>query len=172
MFESAQKKWKVRAFKAWDAIPMVEGINSSRIAQDTSIELPWTIDNAKWWIDFVQDCANQNPVPEVHFAIEVDGNLAGSIGLVNIDCHKAELGYWLSDRYAGNGIMTEVVTKILDYAYQKLGLVRVYAPIFKHNQASIRILEKNGFECEGVLKAYFKKHNKYVDALCYAKVCM
>lgn len=161
---------KLRPFSPDDAEEFCLGINTQTIGRDTTIPLPWDIDSIKWWIGFVNDCAKRFPVTELHFVIEKDGNLIGSIGIINIDVHKAEIGYWLKDEYAGKGIMTKAVGLAVDHALQKMNLKRIFAPILPHNKASARVLEKNGFEKEGVLRKFYLKDGKYVDAICYAKI--
>ncbi|MCE3233544.1 MAG: GCN5-related N-acetyltransferase [Rickettsiaceae bacterium] len=163
-------KFKMRNFEASDAAAMVAGLNTPTIERDTTIELPWKLESVSWWISFILDAAKREPISERHFIIEVDGKLAGSIGIINIDGHRGEIGYWLSDEYAGRGIMTEAVGEMVNYCIEDLGLVRIFAPVLTHNKASCRVLEKNGFELEGTLNKYYKKNGKYIDALCYAKV--
>jgi ribosomal-protein-alanine N-acetyltransferase len=168
--EIVKDKFKMRPFAASDAMAFVAGLNNETVARDTTIELPWGLESAQWWISFITDAALKKPVPEQHFVIEIDGMLAGSIGLINIDGHKGEIGYWLLDSYAGKGIMTEVVAEMVKFGLDELGLVRIFAPVLSHNKASGRVLEKNGFELEGTLRKFYNKKGKYIDALCYAKV--
>lgn len=166
----AKEKLKLRSFGEQDIMPFVTGINTKTIERDTTIRLPCTIGGAAWWISFIQDAEKRNPLPEKHFVIEVDEQFAGSIGIINIDEHKGELGYWLVDQHVGKGIMTQAVATMVDYAINELKLVRIFAPVLPHNRASARVLEKNGFIYEGTLKKYYKKDGKYVNALCYAWV--
>ena len=74
----------------------------------------------------------------------------GSIGLKNIDLinKKADLGYWIGEEYWGRGIATECVRLIINYAFSSsdLGLREVIAYVFPENNASIRVLEKNGIK--------------------------
>jgi len=170
MVEIKTDSFKLRPFQSEDAEVFHLGINTNRIARDTTIPLPWSLDSVKWWIGFINDAATRQPITELHFVIEVEGNLAGSIGIINIDGHKCEIGYWLKEEYAGRGIMTKVVKLVIEHAFEKLRLKRIFAPILPHNKASAKVLENNGFQMEGVLKSFYLKDGKYIDALCYAKV--
>jgi len=49
-------------------------------------------------------------------------------------------------------------------------LVRITAHVFTFNVASARVLEKNGFVCEGVHRKQFLKDGRFLDARCYARV--
>lgn len=170
MVEIKSDKFKLRPFRDEDAQEFYLGINTSQIDRDTTIPMPWERDSISWWIGFINDAATRTPLPELHFVIEIDGELAGSIGIINVDVHKCEIGYWLKEKYSRKGIMTEAVKLITDYAFTKMKLKRIFAPVLTHNKGSAIVLEKNGFEMEGVLRKFYLKHGKYVDALCYAKV--
>lgn len=170
MVEIAQSDFKMRPFKSSDAMAFVTGLNTKTIARDTTISLPCNIETAKWWIAFITDAASKKPVSEEHFVIDIDGVLIGSIGIINIQEHKGELGYWLVDKYAGKGIITRAVKQMVNHCFNVLNLNRIFAPVLPHNKASAKVLEKNGFELEGILRKYFKKDGQYVDALCYSLV--
>ena len=170
MVEINSGSFKLRPFRKEDAEIFHMGINTTRIERDTTIPVPWALDSVIWWIGFITDAAARTPLTELHFVIEVEGELAGSIGIINIDVHKAEIGYWLKEEYAGKGIMTNVIKLVADQAFEKLNLKRLFAPVLTHNKASAKALEKNGFLMEGVLKSFYLKNGKYIDAFCYAKV--
>jgi ribosomal-protein-alanine N-acetyltransferase len=170
MVEIFAGDFRLRPFTNEDAEVFHKGINSPRIGRDTTIPLPWAVDSILWWIGFISAAAQKMPLSEIHFVIEVDGKLAGSIGVINIDGHKCEIGYWMQEEYEGKGIMTKVVGLVSDYAFDTLKLKRLFAPILTHNKASGRVLEKNGFQMEGTLRKFYLKDGEYIDALCYAKV--
>jgi len=169
MTEITTSRFKLRPFATTDSLAFTNKINTKTIARDTTIPLPWGYDNVCWWIAFITKAANERPPSELHFVIEIDGEMAGSIGYINVVGHRGELGYWLEDKYFGQGIMTEVVGVVTDHLAKKLNVKRIFAPILPHNKASSRVLEKNGFLFEGTLKKYYYKDSKYIDALCYAK---
>ena len=162
--------FKLRSFRNEDAEAFHLAINTQSIARDTTIIIPWSLDNIRWWIGFINDAAAKRPLTEQHFIIEIEGELAGSIGIINIEGHKCEIGYWLKDQYSGRGIMTKIVGLVSDYIFINLRLKRIFAPVLTHNKASVKLLENNGFLMEGVLKSFYFKDGKYIDALCYAKV--
>jgi ribosomal-protein-alanine N-acetyltransferase len=82
--------------------------------------------------------------------------LVGGVTLSNIRRRAAQfanLGYWMGQRYAGKGLMTEAVATLLPFAFERLGLHRIHAAFLPHNMASRRVLEKNGFREEGYVLA-------------------
>lgn len=81
---------------------------------------------------------------------------------------NAEIGYWIGEPYWGKGYATEAVILLVDYAFQELDLLRVYAYIFEYNTASMRVLEKVGFEKEAIIKSSIIKEGKVFDEHLYS----
>ena len=66
--------------------------------------------------------------------------------------------------------MSKVIKEVVNYGFRELKLKRISAKVFPFNKASMRVLEKNNFKFEGILKKEEKKGDKYIDAHVYAKV--
>ena len=66
--------------------------------------------------------------------------------------------------------MTRAVRAASDWALDEYQLTRVFAMIFSHNVGSIRVLEKAGFEREGIMRRSAIKNGVILDQLLYAKV--
>ncbi len=95
-------------------------------------------------------------------AITVDGYIAGSIGILpkeDVYRKSLEIGYFLGENYWGKGIATIAVSLLLDYICNKFDVVRIYAEVFEHNTASMKVLEKNGFHLEGIREKSVVKNN-------------
>jgi len=128
---------------------------------------PYTPADARRWIKYITAVT-----PETNFAIDVNGEAVGGIALVlqsDVERCSAEVGYWLSEQYWGRGIATAALTAITEYAFKHLNLTRVFAIPFAHNEASIRVLEKAGYACEGRLRRSAIKDEVVLDQLMYAK---
>ncbi|WP_206922718.1 GNAT family N-acetyltransferase [Alicyclobacillus suci] len=80
------------------------------------------------------------------------------------------LGYSLDQAQNGRGYTTEAVRLVVDYAFQVLKLHRIEAGVMPHNSASIRVLEKSGFEKEGLSKKNVLINGKWEDHLHFAIV--
>jgi 8-oxo-dGTP diphosphatase len=79
-----------------------------------------------------------------------DGQLMGCIGLIRTPgADEAELGYWLGREFWGYGYATEAVRRLIDHAFSALGLKRILASAVPTNEASHRVLEKNGLRAIG-----------------------
>lgn len=107
------------------------------------------------------------------FAVVVNGNAVGSIGLVAKDDvyrKSMEIGYWLGEEFWGRGIITEAVHAVSDYAFTSFDIIRLYADVFDWNTASMRVLEKNGYVREARLSKAVVKDGMIADVILYAKV--
>ncbi|MEX0859623.1 MAG: GNAT family protein, partial [Cucumibacter sp.] len=81
---------------------------------------------------------------------------------------SANLGYWMSVKYAGRGLMTRAVGALLPFVFNELRLHRLEAACLPHNLASIRVLEKNRFRKEGLAENYLLINGKWQDHLLFA----
>ncbi len=94
--------------------------------------------------------------------------LVGAIGLeVSKQHNRAELGYWIGKFYWNRGFATEAAQAVLEYAFNELGLARVYASHFKRNPASGRVMQKAGMRREGRLRRHIRKWGRYMDLEIY-----
>ncbi|MCG1028999.1 GNAT family N-acetyltransferase [Virgibacillus halodenitrificans] len=95
---------------------------------------------------------------------------AGTLGLNNLSLwsKKAELGYELHPNYWNQGIITEAARSVLNYAFSELALVRMGAVTYPQNIASIAVLEKLGFQKEGLLRRYLYQNNQSHDAYIFS----
>ena len=72
--------------------------------------------------------------------------------------------------YWGRGVATEIVRVLTERAFAMPGVVRVFAGVHADNRASMRVLERNGFEREGLLRKNRSKAGRAIDSVIYAKI--
>lgn len=107
------------------------------------------------------------------FAITAGDALAGSIGVFrreNIHARTAELGYYIGEPYWDRGLATGAARQVCNYIFEHTDIVRIFAEPFAHNIASCRVLEKAGFQLEGILRSNAVKNGKVLDMKLYALV--
>lgn len=81
------------------------------------------------------------------------------------------LGYWLAEEFWGQGLMSEAVETVTDYAFNKLGYEIITADCYPHNHGSRRVLEKCGFIHEGTLHEATVIYNGDIyDLECFYKL--
>jgi len=129
---------------------------------------PYTVEEARLWIG-----VHRGISPTNNFAIEVDGKVAGGIGMDPLEGERritAVFGYWLGRAYWGRGIATAACAAFTDYAMNERGFVRLEAAVYAPNVASMRVLEKCGYTCEGTMRKAIVKRGELLDAYLYAKI--
>ena len=101
------------------------------------------------------------------------GQLLGGISFGHVRrgvAQSAMMGYWMGQRYAGKGIMTQAVPLALNQAFGPLGFRRIEAGCIPRNIASIKVLEQNGFIREGFARQYLCIAGVWEDHFLYAKL--
>jgi len=153
----------LRPFTLDDAPDVKRLAGAREVALNTlHIPHPYPDGAAEAWIE------KHGKGPEVTFAIEAKGQLAGAIGLVLDPTHdRAELGYWIGMPFWGRGYATEAGRAIVRVGFEEHGLNKIFAHVFKRNPASARVLQKIGMRSEGMLRQHLKKWDEYVDVECY-----
>ena len=138
-----------------DAVSAAKHANNKVISENTlAIPHPYTEESAKEWIESI------NWETDYVWAIKESGKneMIGAIGLHSIKPEfKAELGYWLGEEFWGSGYMTEAARSVVEYARTEMNLIRLDTGVFTHNEGSRRVLQKVGFENEGLRKKFQKR---------------
>ena len=102
-----------------------------------------------------------------------DNVLVGGLTLANVrrGCAQAcSLGYWMGQNYARRGYMTAAVRAVVPFAFETLRLHRIEAACIPGNLASIRLLDKTGFQREGFARQYLCIDGVWQDHLLYARL--
>jgi RimJ/RimL family protein N-acetyltransferase len=160
----------VRDWRRDDAEALARHANSRAIWRNLRDRFPhpYTLAHARDWIGGILD----EPKRTV-FAIEVDGEATGGIGLhTGSDVHRlsAEIGFWLGEAAQGRGIATDAVRAVTEWGFAELGLRRIHGQVFAWNPASVRVLEKAGYVLEGRLRNAVVKDGEVVDLFVLAAV--
>jgi len=161
-------EFKLRAWSLDDVESLVKYANNINVANNLTNQFPnpYHFDDGK---RFIQKALKD--MPGRIFAIEVNGEAAGGIGIFqqsDIHVKNMELGYWLAEIYWGKGIMSEAVKQIVEYGFKTFRIDRIYAKPFGTNIASHKVLEKAGFKLEGKFEKTIFKNGEYLDELIYA----
>jgi ribosomal-protein-alanine N-acetyltransferase len=78
---------------------------------------------------------------------------------------KTEIGFKLARKYWRKGYMSEALVAMLDYMYHNFDINRVQALVDPRNPASFLLLEKHGFQREGLLRDYEFERGGFVDLI-------
>ncbi len=99
-----------------------------------------------------------------------DRGLMGGVTLSNVRrgvAQAASMGYWIGERFARQGYMTEAVSAVVEFAFEELGLHRIEAACLPQNDASRQLLLKVGFSQEGYARQYLRINGKWQDHLLF-----
>ncbi|HEY5425301.1 MAG TPA: GNAT family protein [Candidatus Tumulicola sp.] len=162
---------RLRRYRAEDALAICGVADDALVSRwmTRAFPYPYTQRDADEWVAAVTDGSRDG-----HFAIEVDGALAGGIGFDRLDGERsgtATFGYWLGRAYWGRGIGTDAARALSDYALHSQGLRRLEASVFAQNIASAKVLEKCGFRREGALRDFYvDRSGAACDALVFGRL--
>ena len=163
--EITLEKWKKE-----DAYDLMRICNETdRTYLSNRLPYPYTEENASWWLNMVSENEGKRGIFR---SVRVDGEIVGNITVEqkeDVFVKDAELGYLLLPRMWARGIMSEAVRRICEIAFEELDIVRITGQVYEPNAASRRILEKNGFELEGILKKAVFKEGKIWNLCVYGK---
>jgi len=97
------------------------------------------------------------------------GNI--KLGLINIENKTADISYFIGDRnYWNKGIATEAIKQIIILAKKKFKLKKLQAGHWKKNIASRKVLLKNKFKLEGILKSQIQTKKGRIDRYLYGLI--
>lgn len=129
------------------------------------------VSSIKEFISYVRSKPEERS--EFAYSIRKNDELVGLIDIKTTDLlsKKTEIGYWLSEDFQRQGIMTRSVQRICEYAFNDLNLNRVQIKCATGNMASKNIAKKLGFKLEGIERdGELLSNNEYVDLEIYSKL--
>lgn len=106
----------------------------------------------------------------IRWGIEFQGELIGSCGFArwNRAWHNCMLGYELAPAFQQRGLMQEALSSILTHGFAEMQLHRVVAEIHHQNPASLKLVQKLGFQYEGVHREVGMWGGRWHDLDCYS----
>ncbi len=105
------------------------------------------------------------------FAITYNGELVGVMGLTpQVDVYRksVEIGYWIGEPFWNKGIGTGALQLTIQHVWRSLEANRIFCGVYEYNIASMKILEKCGFQKEGIAQKAVFKNNQFWDLHRYA----
>ena len=160
----------LRELKMEDAQDLVAAINNKKVLDNLrdGIPYPYTEKDAE---EFITAMRSADKNKQYVFAIACEGKAIGCVSVLrkdNVHHLTGELGYYIAEPYWGKGITTEAVRLIRDYIFENTDIVRIFADPYSYNEASCRVLEKAGFQYEGLLRQNAIKNGLLMDMKMYA----
>ena len=146
IFETAHLR--VRKFEAEDAGKLYENHLEPEVLQWIPNESYGSLEEAEGAVAFFADRANKGKLPYV-LAVELKatGELVGDTGINEVEGkpEDVEIGYTICKNHSGRGYATELLGAMTEYVGLTLGCSALYGRVMRGNDASVRVLEKNGY---------------------------
>jgi RimJ/RimL family protein N-acetyltransferase len=163
-------KVNLRRVQKSDADSIAENANDALVTQYLFTPYPYTVVDA---LDFIASShrmhRNNTSYP---FGIEhkEERKIIGTIGLYRVDHvnRNAEVGFWLGRKYWRQGMTSEAINLILDFAFNERDFHRIYARVMHPNTASLKLLDKLGFTKEGTMRQAVYRDNEWLDFVWFA----
>lgn len=160
----------IREWIISDAGELAQMLNNKKILDNLrdGLPYPYTTQDAK---EYITAMLAADKTKTFAFAIIAENKVVGSIGVFrceNIHFRTAEMGYYIGEPYWGNGIMTSAVRQVCEYVFANTDIIRIFAEPFAYNIASCRVLEKAGFQFEGLLRKNAVKNGVVLDMKMYS----
>lgn len=157
----------LRTFTIQDVPLKVEWINDSENNEFLHYNIPLSVEETKKWFE------NKDPNNRLDCTIEWDGVPVGVVGLLQIDSTNCKAEYYITvgnRAYKRKGIALQATKLILQYAFETLGLKKVYLNVDEKNVAACRLYEKAGFKCEGIFVEDMLFKGKWINRRRYAVI--
>lgn len=162
----------IREWRIEDKSDLAVMLNNKNILNNLrdGLPYPYTEKDAE---EYITAMLSADKTKTFAFAIVVNNVVIGSIGVFrcdNIHSRTAEMGYYIGEPYWGKGFGTSAVKQTCKYIFEHTDIIRIFAEPFAYNTASCRILEKSGFQLEGILHSNAVKNGIVLDMKMYALI--
>jgi [ribosomal protein S5]-alanine N-acetyltransferase len=166
------QRLKLRPFQLDDKNEMFENwCKDDRVTETLSFQTHQSVEDTlnvlNQWVDRYQKG------PYYHWAIVYQNQVIGSIGQVDFEPEheRIEIGYCIGFDYWHQGIMTEALIAVKNHLFDEIGIHKIVITHASDNMASGRVMQKAGFDLEGILKENRKnKKGVFIDMYQYGLI--
>jgi len=129
----------------------------------TTVPVPYSMDDARTFVGEIMPGGWAQDT-EWGFAVEHDGQYAGTVSLRNEGNGRAELAYGSHPRARGTGVMERALRLLLDWGFAEQGLKTVIWWAHVGNWPSRRLAWKLGFTVEGTVRRWQHQRGELIDS--------
>ncbi|MBS1616861.1 MAG: GNAT family N-acetyltransferase, partial [Bacteroidetes bacterium] len=151
----------LRSYKLEDAADLFHCVDLSRAHLRPFLNWVDHTTQVAHSLQFIQSSlAQQNAGEALSLGIflQQEHCLIGGIGLHHWhqDEKRAQIGYWVAKEFEGRGFMTRSASRLVDFAFQKLGLNKVEIHCLSRNSRSLALAHRLGFQTEGCIRQSYR----------------
>jgi ribosomal-protein-alanine N-acetyltransferase len=165
--------YSLRPLQKDDASGLLALFGDAAVARFMDIEPLTALGEAHEIIGWAQDMARQEIGVRWSIRRAGDSALIGTVGFNTLVFERGcrgEVAYDLRQADWGRGVMSAILPSVLDFGFGRLGLQRIEAMVTLGNQRSCALLERHGFQREGLLRDYAFWKDRFWDQLIYARL--
>ena len=154
-------------------IDTIVSVLNHKVYADNAVMIPYpyTAQSAQYWLQLAADAVANESGYIFAIRLKESPTIIGGIELSkNKSLHKAEIGYWLDQKYWNHGLMTEAVQAVLQFGFETIKLKKIYATHFDYNLASGKVMQKAGMTQEAILRCHTYKEGVYHDHVMYSLI--
>lgn len=163
----AAQNTRIRPLLTADAEALLNTWGNPRVMRTMSRPPLKNVAEAVAFIEGIHQMTKEDSLYQWGVERLADDKLVGTCTLAGIDVvnRRAEIGFAIDAAHWGEGLASDLLPPILDYAFGTLGLHRIDADVDPGNGASLHLLEKFGFKREGYLRECYQVHGELQDAV-------
>jgi [ribosomal protein S5]-alanine N-acetyltransferase len=152
--------------------PSIQEKASVRAIADTTISIPHPYPHGEAERYITKQLDARDTGHSISFGIErkSQNGICGILEIREIEQEhfQAELSFWIATELWGQGYMSEALKPVIDFGFRDLALNRLYAYHMTRNPGSGKVLQKNGFVQEGLLRQRTRKWGVFEDVALWA----
>lgn len=160
----------LRRIEPGDLEDIFEYASDPEVAKYCTWEAHSSLEESTDFLKSVLDRYENGEVAPWGIVHKADGKLVGTCSFLgwSIRDARAEIGFALSRKYWGCGLMTEAVREIISFGFREMKLNRIQGNCEVENAASARVMEKAGMKLEGVLRETQFLKGRWVSVCMYS----
>ncbi|WP_407644111.1 GNAT family N-acetyltransferase [Filobacillus milosensis] len=153
-----------------DACSLLKYLSDRDVMKHIGLEPFKSINDALDEISWYQSIYDKNTGIRWGITLKNQGQVIGSCGFLNLipKHYRSEIGIELSKEHWGEGIASEAINAVIRYGFMHMNLQRIEALIEPPNLLSQKLVEKQGFIKEGLLRSYEFTGGKFDDLYMYS----
>lgn len=160
---------RLRPIEDEDLDELVEQADDPGISRWTELPHPYTREHGAHFIALASE--ERRLDQSFHLAVcDVDTDeLLGMAALMDVDLvsENAEVAIWLGRDHWGEGLAMEAFDLLLEIAFERLSLTKLYGTVLEGNEASVKLFQRFGFTEEGRLRWHTKRDDAWMDKIFY-----
>ena len=161
----------LRPWRQSDAGAVFAALQDPDIARWVTIPQPFSAADADAFINGAQTMWRNGTGAPFAILDAATDRLLGAVTRFGPEEHQATFGLWLTPEARGRGVGARSLRLVADWTFATTAAIRLDAFIMVGNEASNRMVERAGFEREGVLRAWDLHHGGVpVDCVVYSRI--